>query len=90
MELLYDVPSNILLEIQNMNNSLTSSSPPNKSQLSREKNIATYSHTVKTIQQLEEDGLVNVETSGREDQVVLTEKGKEITDALRNLKEKLD
>lgn len=45
----------------------------------------TYSHAVRTLQRLEEQGLIESEKSGRKKHLKLTEKGKKIAKALSEL-----
>jgi DNA-binding MarR family transcriptional regulator len=49
----------------------------------------TYSHAVKILQALENLGLVGFEKSGRIKLIKLTKKGKEIADAIDNIKRSL-
>lgn len=46
---------------------------------------ATYSHTVKILQRMEEHDLVKFEKSGRKKNIELTQKGRSIAEKLRQL-----
>jgi predicted transcriptional regulator len=45
----------------------------------------TYSHTVRIIQQLEKEGLLTFDKTGRIKTITLTKKGKDIADTLKKL-----
>jgi len=45
----------------------------------------TYSHTVRIIQQLEKEGLLTFDKSGRIKTILLTKKGKDISETLKKL-----
>ncbi|MFB6144243.1 MAG: hypothetical protein ABEJ98_02930 [Candidatus Nanohaloarchaea archaeon] len=51
---------------------------------------ATYSHTVKILQRMEEFGLVEFEKQGRKKTIELTQKGREIARLLHKLTNRLD
>lgn len=51
---------------------------------------ATYSHTVKILQRMQEHELVEFEERGRKKIVTLTEKGKKIAEVLRELLQVLE
>ena len=58
------------------------------SMLAKEVDV-TYSHCVKTLQQLEEGGLVIRERIGRESRIKLTDKGKEIAMLCAKIRQEL-
>ncbi|MFA5333153.1 MAG: winged helix DNA-binding protein [Candidatus Nanoarchaeia archaeon] len=45
----------------------------------------TYSHTVRIIQQLEKEGLLTFDKAGRIKTIILTKKGKDISENLKKL-----
>lgn len=46
----------------------------------------TYSHVVKTLQEMEKHGLINFEKQGRLKLLTLTKKGQEIAENIENVK----
>jgi len=49
----------------------------------------TYSHTIKLLQKLEDMGIIHRKKAGRKSLLILTKKGKEITDYLNKIVKKL-
>lgn len=75
---LHSKPVKILVQL---NNPAKENYP---SQISREIDC-TYSHTVRIIQKLEQNGLVRAEKEGRKKQLQLTEEGQDIAETLSQL-----
>lgn len=50
---------------------------------------ATYSHTVKVLKRMKESGLVRFRKKGRKKEVLLTEKGEELSESFHHVLQKI-
>ena len=87
MKFQQEVPCKTLIEIMKMENSYNTEQP-NSSNI-RERIDSTYAHTTKTIQQLEDLGLITREPTGRQKIISLTTDGQELAEKIQATRTKI-
>lgn len=82
-----NVPVDVMIELGTKK--LSSDGEKTSSDISSSIDV-TYSHVIKVVKELEKKGLVITEKKGRKKIIELTDKGKEVSDNLRELKDILE
>lgn len=89
MKLLEEVPTEVLIRILKSERSMKSDSRLCKMDLVREYNISTYAHIVKTINGLEEAGLIVMDKSENRHTLGLTQQGEKVADSILDVKNEM-
>ena len=81
--ILQEKPAKLLVGIKEINNTLNEETA--YASTLQHKAETQYSHTIKTLQQLEDEGLIRKRKNGRRKEVMLTKDGEEIVENLQNI-----